>query len=153
MSVEATPSPPLPELPPEIWLKFIRIAIFIPHETDIAATTDEPGLFCTWDHYQARAFEAVLPLRRTIVQVSCRFYQIGAEVLYTSFHVSLEFSPNPDRRLSLFFNLLVLPLELGRFVKRLFLQWSAEDEEKNYQIISYCPNLVIFFSSLAHYDI
>ena len=38
--------------------------------------------------------------------------------------------------------------ELGRFVRRLSLQWSNENEEKNHRIISYCPNVVIFFSSI-----
>src|ERR1700742_67466 len=85
----ASPSP-LPELPPEIWLKIFRIATFIPRETDISATTVEPGLFCACDHLQARAFEAVLPLRLSIVLVSRRFYQIGAEVLYTTFHSALD---------------------------------------------------------------
>jgi len=41
---------------------------------------------------------------------------------------------------------LVLHPELGRFVKRLFLRRSAENEEMIYQIISRCPNLVIFSS-------
>ena len=151
MSAQAAPPPPLPELPPEIWLKIFRIATFIPRETDTAATTEEPWLFCTYNYYQTRALKAVLPLRRTIVQVSRRFYQIGAEVLYT--HINLDSPPNPDQRLLLFLNLLVLRPELGRFVKRLFLRRSVEDEEMNYQIISRCPNLVIFSSESPRYYI
>jgi hypothetical protein len=144
---------PLLELPPEIWLKIFRIATFIPLETDLSATTVEPGPFCSYNKYQARSFKVVLPLRRTIVLVSRRFYQIGAEILYTTFHVNTERIKIADRRLSLFSSLLVLRPELGRFVRRLSLQWSVKDEEKNYQIISRCPNVVIFSSSIARNDI
>jgi hypothetical protein len=148
----ASPSPLL-ELPPEIWLKIFRIATFIPLETDLSATTVKPGLFCSYDHYQLPAFEAVLPFRRTIVLVSRRFYQIGAEVLYTTFHANTERIKNVDRRLSLFSDLLVSRPELGRFVRRLSLRWSVKDEEKNYQIISRCPNVIIFSSFIHRNDI
>jgi hypothetical protein len=149
MSADIVSSPLLPELPPEIWLKIFRIATFIPRETDLSATTVEPGLFCSYDEYQARDFEPILPLRRTIVLVSRRFYQIGAEVLYTTFHGNAGRINNPDRRLSLFSDLLVSRPELGRFVRRLSLQWSAGDEEKNYQIVTRCPHVMIF-SSFIH---
>ena len=153
MSADITSSSPLPELPPEIWLKIFRIATFIYRETDVSATTVEPGLFCSFDKYQSRAFEVLLPLRRTIVQVSRRFYQIGAEVLYTTFQASsprIKYSP---RRLQLFSDLLVSRPELGRFVKRLSLQWSVADEETNYRIIARCPNVVIFPSLICPSDL
>src|SRR6266404_5760896 len=122
MSTQIASSSSLPELPPEIWLKIFRIATFIPGETDFSATTVEPGLFCSYDKYQARAFAAVLPLRLSIVLVSRRFYQIGAEVLYTTFHADPY--PNlPYRRhiRLLFGDLLVSRPELGRFIRRLSL--------------------------------
>jgi hypothetical protein len=152
MSADIVSSPLLPELPPEIWLKIFRIATFIPRETDLSATTIEPGLFCSYDELQARAFEAVLPLRRTIVLVSRRFYQIGAEVLYTTFHGNAGRINNPDRRLSLFSDLLVSRPELGRFVRRLSLRWSVGDEEKNYRIVSRCPHVMIFSSFIQLCD-
>ena len=139
-------------LPPEIWLKIFRIATFIPRETDLSATTVEPGLFCSHDELQARAFEAVLPLRRAIVLVSRRFYQIGAEVLYTTFHGNARCINNPDRRLSLFSDLLESRPELGRFVRRLSLRWSVGDEEKNNRIVSRCPHVMIFSSFIQLYD-
>jgi len=101
-------------------------------------TKVEPGLFCSKDEYQARSFRKVLRLRRTIVQVSRRFYQIGIEVLYTAFHISTGGITDPNRRLLLFSDLLVSRPELGRFVKRLSLQWSDRNEERNYRIISRC---------------
>ena len=148
MSAESGSSSPLPELPPEIWLKIFRIATFIPHETELPAATFEQGFFCSHDQLQILAFEAVLPLRRTIIHVSRRFYQIGAEVLYTTFHANTGVLKYPNRRLSRFSDLLVSRPELGRFVKRLSLQWSDENEEKNYRIISRCPHVTIFSSFL-----
>src|SRR6266404_440013 len=145
MSAQITSSSPLPELPPEIWLKIFRIATFIPHETDLSATTVEPGLFCSQNNYQKKAFKAVLPLRRSIVLVSRRFYQIGVEVLYTTFHASTLV----HRRILLFSDLLVSRPELGRFIRRLSLVWSNRNEEENYRIISRCPNVTIFSSFLS----
>jgi len=144
MSAQITSSSPLPELPSEIWLNIFRIATFIPRETDVSATTVEPGLFCSYDEYQADAFEAVLPLRRSIVLVSRRFYQIGTVVLYTTFHVA-TFVKNSHRRVSLFSDLLVSRPELGQFIRRLSL-WSDWDEEENDRIINRCPNMIIFSS-------
>ena len=95
MSTDIIPSPLLPELPPEIWLEIFRIATFIPREVDLPATTIEPGLFCSYDKLQLHAFEKILPLRRTLVLVSRLFYQIGAEVLYTTFHTNPEHSIIP----------------------------------------------------------
>ena len=149
MSAEIASSCPLPEFPSEIWLDIFRLATCIPFETDISVNIVEPGLFCSSDHYQLEAFEKVLPLRRAVVQVSRRFYQIGTEVLYTAFHANPLGIRHPYRRLSLFSDLLVLRPELGRFVKRLSLRWQDKDEEENYKIISRCPNMFIF-SSLLH---
>lgn len=151
MSAQIASSSPLPELPPEIWLKIFQIATFIPRETDLPATTAEPGLFCTYNEYQVLAFEAVLPLRLSIVLVSRRFYQIGAEVLYTTFHAHARL--NHNRRMSLFSDLLVSRPELGRFIRRLSLWWSNTNEEKNYRIISRCPNVIIFSSFQSRYDV
>ena len=144
------PSPsPLPELPPEIWLEVFRLATFIPLETDLSATTVEPGLFGSKDNLQLLAFEKVLPLRRAIVEVSRRFYQIGTEVLYTAYHTTFK----NLRRLLLFSDLLVSRPELGRFVKRLSLRWTDDDEEMNYRIINRCPNVLMFSSfQLPHDD-
>jgi hypothetical protein len=153
MSIKVTSSPPHPELPAEIWLMVFRFATFIPLETDVSVTTIEMGLFCSFDEIQPRLFEAVLPLRRTIVQVSRRFYRMGAEVLYTTFHAKAGRIKNSDRRLLLFSELLVSRPELGRFVKQLSLQWSVQDEERNYQIISRCPNVMVFSSFLHSGDI
>jgi len=144
---------PQPELPAETWLEIFRIATFIPHETAISATTVTPGLFCSFQNYQVQELEAVLPLRRAIVQVSRRFYQLGAEVLYTSFHASAGYISGPDRRLLLFSELLVSRPELGRFVKRLSLQWSEGDKEANYRIINRCPNVMVFSSFLSLNDL
>ena len=146
MSTEIASSSPLPELPSEIWLNIFRLATFIPLETDLSVTKLELGLFSTYDSYHLQAFEKVLPLRRTIVQVSRRFYEIGIEILYTTFHIDSEGIINSVPRSLLFSNLLVSRPELGRFVKRLSLQWTDEDEEKNYRIISRCPNVFIFSS-------
>lgn len=146
-AIIASQSPPQ-HLPPEIWLKIFRIATFIPLETDFSTTTFEPGLFCTYDEYQAQQFEKVLPIRRTIVQVSRRFYQIGAEVLYTTFHANAGRINDSDQRCLLFSRLLVSRPELGQFIRRLSLN-AAADEEKNYRIITHCPNVVIFSSFLS----
>ena len=43
--------------------------------------------------------------------------------------------------------------ELGRFVRRLTVRWSAGDEEKNYQIVSRCPHVTIFSSFIEPCDI
>lgn len=145
-AVIALQSPP-PHLPPEIWLKIFRIATFIPLEIDFSTTTFERGLFCSYDEYQAQEFEKVLPTRRTIVQVSRRFYQIGAEVLYTTFHANAARINNSDQRCLLFSRLLVSRPELGQFIKRLSLDASA-NEERNYRIITHCPNVMIFSSFL-----
>lgn len=145
MFTQVASSSSLPELPPEIWLKIFQIATFIPYERDLPATTFESGLFCSYDAYQISAFERVLPLRLSIVLVSRRFYQIGAEVLYTAFHTNARIN-NSDHKLSLFSDLLVSRPELGRFIRRLSLWWSDRDEENNYRIISRCPNVVIFSS-------
>ena len=153
MSAEGTSSSLLPELPPEIWLKIFRFATFIPREADLSATTTEPGLFCSYDGLQSQAFEAILPLRRTLVLVCRLFYQIGAEVLYTTFHANAEHHNYPDRRLLLFSDLLVSRPELGRFVRRLSLRWSDGGEETNYRIISRCPNVMVFSSFIHPYDI
>src|SRR6266404_2961501 len=126
MAAQIASSCPLPELPPEIWLKIFRIATFIPRETDVSATTVEPGLFCSQSDYQKQAFEAVLPLRCSVVLVSRRFYQIGVEVLYTTFHASTLRSRGLS--LSIFSDLLVSRPELGRFIRRLSLEWSNRDE-------------------------
>src|SRR5258708_7467861 len=146
MSAEITSPPPLREFPPEIWLTIFRLATFIPLETDLSVPTVELGLFCSNDGYLLLALKQVLPLRRAITQVSRRFYQIGAEVLYTTFHVSPWRVGYPDLRFSLFADLLVSRPELGRFVKRLSLRWSDAEEEKNHQVISHCPNVLIFSS-------
>ena len=151
MSAKDTSSSTVPELPAEIWLTIFQIATYVPRETDYSATTVEPGLFCSYDELQARAFEAVLPLRRAIVQVSRLFYQIGAEILYTTFHTEPEYTTISCRRSLLFSILLVSRPELGRFVRRLSLRWSEEDEEKNYRIINHCPNVAIL-SSFLHHD-
>jgi hypothetical protein len=148
LSGQITSSSPPPELPHEIWLKIFRLATFIPLETNLSVTIVEVGLFGLRHGHQAQAFEAVLPLRRTIVQVSRRFYQIGAEVLYTSFHVNSQQNINPDRRLLLFSDLLLSRPELGRFVKRLSLVRLDRHEERNYWIISRCPNVEMFSSLL-----
>jgi hypothetical protein len=153
MSGKFVSSSPLLELPPEIWLEIFRIATFIPLETNLLATTVEPAFFCLRHSYQVRASETVLPLRRTIVQVSRRFYQIGTEVLYTSFHIDPHLSRNPDRKLSLFSDLLASRPELGRFVKRLSLIRLDRHEERNYRIISRCPNVETFSSLLDSGDI
>ena len=150
MSAEIASSRPLPEFPSEIWLNIFRLATFIPFETetDISMNIVDPELFCSSDSYQLEAFEKVLPLRRAVVQVSRRFYQIGTEVLYTTFHANPSGIRHLYRRLSLFSDLLVLRPELGRFVKRLSLRWLDRDEEENYMIISRCPNMFIFSSLL-----
>jgi len=148
MSADIASSSSLPEFPPEIWLKIFRLATFTPLETDVSVTKVEPGLFHSTDGCQSRAFREVLPLRRTIVQVSRRFYQIGIEVLYTAFHIYAGRIIDPNRRLLLFSDLLVSRPDLGRFVKRLSLLWSDRDEERNYRIISRCPNVMIFSSFL-----
>lgn len=145
MSAQIASPSSLPELPPEIWLKIFQIATFIPFERDLPATTFESGLFCSYDTYQISAFERVLPLRLSIVLVSRRFYQIGAEVLYTAFHANARLN-DCDPKLSLFSDLLVSRPELGRFIRRLSLWWSDRDEENNYRIISRCPNVIIFSS-------
>lgn len=106
MSAQIASPSSLPELPPEIWLKIFQIATFIPFERDLPATTFESGLFCSYDTYQISAFERVLPLRLSIVLVSRRFYQIGAEVLYTAFHANARLN-DCDPKLSLFSDLLV----------------------------------------------
>src|SRR5258708_3075525 len=151
MSTQIASSSSLPELPPEIWLKIFRIATIIPRETDVSATTVERGLLCSKSEYKKKTFDGARPLRCSVALVSRRFYQIGVEVLYTTFHASTLRSHGLS--LSIFSDLLVSRPELGRFIRRLSLEWSKREEEANYQIISRCPNVTIFSSFLSGYNV
>src|SRR5258708_39091208 len=64
-----SPIHPSTFVPPEIWLQIFRTATYIPGEWDISSTTPRTGLFTFWD-VQRQAYMVVLPVRRTIVQVS-----------------------------------------------------------------------------------
>jgi len=84
------PSSTSPSVPPEIWLQIFRTATFIPREWDGSATPSYPNEFTSSDGLHTRAYRAVLPLRRAIVQVSRLWWHIGSVVLYASFHESLS---------------------------------------------------------------
>src|SRR5258708_24912358 len=76
------PPNPSASVPPEIWLQIFRTATYIPGEWTIPRS----GPFVSWGVLHRVAYRAVLPLRRTIVQVSRLWWEIGCEVLYASFH-------------------------------------------------------------------
>src|SRR5258708_6342819 len=86
-------------VPPQIWLQIFRTATYIPGEWDVSATTPRSGLFASWDTLQRQAHGVVLPLRRTIVQVSRLWWEIGCEVLYASFYDTLLHYHTPMKAL------------------------------------------------------
>ena len=146
-----SPSSPSTSVPPEIWLQIFQTATYIPGEWDVSATTHRQGLFNSWDSLQWKAYKVVLPLRRTIVQVSRFWWEVGSEVLYTSFH---ETAPPHHRiqtnALDHFQHSLSSRPALGRFVKRLALTWPRNGYSgKINHVLKLCPNTLI----LSFYDI
>src|SRR5258708_32869591 len=121
-----SPSSSSTSVPPEIWLQIFRTATYIPGEWDVSATTPCPGLFASWDTLQKKAYRVVLALRRTIVQVSRLWWQIGCEVLYASFYDTPHHHHTPMRALDHFERSLSSRPALGRFVKRLGLTWPRK---------------------------
>jgi len=139
-----SPYNPSTSVPPEIWLKIFRTATYIPGEWDASATTPRWGLFTSWDSLQERTYLLVLPLRRTIVQVSRLWWEIGSEVLYASFYGVSRFNHIPTGTLDHFERSLSSRPALGRFVKRLALNRPRKGySNKIDHVIQLCPNTLI----------
>jgi len=151
-----SPSSPFTSVPPEIWLQIFRTATYIPGEWDTSATTPYSGLFTSWDPLQERAYRVVLPLRRTIVQVSRLWWEIGSEVLYASFYSAFLYGHiSPGTLLDHFERSLSARPALGRFVKRLALIWPQKGHSSKIDhVLQLCPNTLIlsFYDMGAPYD-
>jgi len=136
-----SPSSSSPFVPPEIWLQIFQVATFIAGEWNVSATTSYPGLFTSWDALQLRAYKAVLPLRRAIVQVSRLWWQIGTEVLYASFHETTPPYYSQTQSLDHFERSLLSRPALGRHIKRLALRWPHKGSpSKIDHTLQLCPN-------------
>jgi hypothetical protein len=140
----------LPGLPDEILRYIFHQASFIPGEWDASATSFQPGLFCTYDEYQIAAWGMVLPTRVSIVGVCRRWYRIGIEFLYGTFH----FTRRPSKTvlfalLNAFRRCLEERPGLGKLVKRLTLSYNPEQSGDKTTILELCPNVVVFSSFLS----
>src|SRR5258708_38933106 len=134
-------SNPSTTVPPEIWLQIFRAATDIPGEWDVSATVPCSGLFASCDTLQMQAYEEVLPLRRTIVQVSRLWWQIGCEVLYASFYDAVVPHHTPTSAFDHFERSLSSRPALGRLVKRLALTWPRKGySSKLNHVLQLCPN-------------
>ena len=134
-------SSPSTSVPPEIWLHIFRMATYIPGEWDVSATFPRLGMRTSWDLGQQRAYKVVLPLRRTIVQVSRLWWEIGSEVLYASFHDTVF---PTTRALDHFERSLSSRPALGRFVKRLALTWPRKNDSSQIdRVLQLCLNAFI----------
>ena len=148
------PLSPSTSVPPEIWLQIFRTATHIPGEGDVSATTPHPGMFTSWDLLQWKAHRVVLPLRRTIVQVSRLWWEVGSEVLYASFHETELYHHPPMSALDYFERSLLSRPAFGRFVKRLALRWPRKrDSSQIDHVLQLCPNTLIlsFYYADASY--
>ena len=123
---------------PEIWLNIFQIATFIPGEWDMVGSRIDMGHFQA-PYYFARPYQTVLPLRRSIVEVSRLWHKIGTKLLYASFECDIE---DPNYRLAAFAHVLLARPYLGRLVKRLGLIWSPTITNCEL-IIRHCPNAII----------
>jgi len=143
------PSSSSPSVPPEIWLQIFRTATFIPGEWSVSATPSHPNEFTSSNGLHIRAYKAVLPLRRTIVQVSRLWWQIGSEVFYASFHESLSRFRH-IQALDHFERSLLSRPALGCFIKRLGLWWPRKGSSSQIDhILQLCPNtrILSFYNS------
>jgi hypothetical protein len=140
------------KLPDELLREIFLHATLIYGEWDVSTNYFYTGLFCSYDEYQIAAWEHVLPDRLNIVKVCRRWYQVGVEFLYATFHRNLVKDRNHQGRLvSLFRVLLEARPEIGHLVKRLSLSIDPNNNADHVAIISLCPNLIIF-SSLRVYS-
>src|SRR5258707_1368431 len=142
---------PISKLPDELLHEVFFRATLIHGEWDISASYFYLGLFCSYDEHQITAWEKVLPDRLNITQVCHRWYQIGVEFLYGSFHLSRGKDHSHQTHLmSLFRAVLEARPEIGHLVKRLSLNLDRGDNRDRVALISLCPNVIIF-SSLRVY--
>jgi hypothetical protein len=122
-------------------------ATFIHGEWDVSTNYFHTGLNCSYDEYHIAAWERVLPDRLNIAKVCRRWYQVGVEFLYATFHRNRAKHRNRQGLfVSLFRVLLEARPEIGHLVKRLSLDFDLGDNEDRVAIISLCPNLIIFSS-------
>ena len=129
-----------PSVPPEIWLQIFRTVTFVDGEYGVSATPSHPDEFSSFNRLQVQAYKAVLPLRRAIVQVSRLWWQIGTEVLYTSFHESRSHQSRTQALDHLERSLLSRPA-LGWLIKRLGLRWPRKGSSSQIDhILQLCPN-------------
>ena len=140
-----TLSSPFPSVPPEIWLQIFQMATYIPGEWDVPTTPHSQGLLNSWDSLQWKPYKVILPLRRTIVQVSRLWWEVGSKVLYTSFReTALRHHRIGARALDHFERTLSSRPALGRFVKRLFLTWPLVSCPGQIDhVLQLCPNALI----------
>jgi len=135
-----SPSSSSPSVPPEIWLQIFRTATLVHGESSVSATPSHPDEFSSFNRLQVHAYKAVLPLRRAIVQVSRLWWQIGTEVLYTSFHESRSYQSRTQALDHLERSLLSRPA-LGCFIKRLGLRRPRKGSSSQIDhILQLCPN-------------
>ena len=114
-------------------MQIFRTATFIPREWNVS-NPSHPDQFDSAEYLQFFAYKAVLPLRRAIVQVSRLWWQIGSEVLYTSFDARIQALDHFERAL------LSRPV-LGCYIKRLGLRWPRTGSSSQIDhILQLCPN-------------
>jgi hypothetical protein len=138
-------------LPDELLREILLQTTLIHGEWDVSTNYFYPGLFCSYDEYQITAWEHVLPDRLNITKVCRRWYQIGVEFLYGSFHRNRVMGrSHQSHLLSCFRAVLEARPELGYLIRRLSLDFDPYDNVDQVAIISLCPNIMIF-SSLRVY--
>ena len=138
-------------VPPELWLQIFRTATYIPGEWDLAVTFPRLRMRTSWDFAQRSAYKVVLPLRRTIVQVSRVWWEVGTEVLYGTF---CDMVYPTTRALDRFERSLSSRPALARFVKRFALSWPHKsDSGQINRVLQLCPNTFILklYYSVLHY--
>jgi hypothetical protein len=139
------------KLPDELLREIFLHATLIHGEWDVSTNYLHTGLFCSFDEYQIDAWGHVLPDRLNIAKICRRWYQVGVEFLYATFHRNMRRDRNCQRRIvSLFRVLLEARPEIGHLVKRLSLHFDPDDNADQVAIISLCPNLIIFSSLLVY---
>jgi hypothetical protein len=139
------------KLPDELLREIFLYATLIHGEWDVSTNYLHTGLFCSYDEHQIDAWEHVLPDRLNIAKVCRRWYQVGVEFLYATFHCNQRRYRNRETHfVSLFRVLLEARLEIGHLVKRLSFHFDPDDNADQVAIISLCPNLTIFSSLLVY---
>jgi hypothetical protein len=138
---------PPPVLPDELWRDIIHKASFIPGEWDTSATSFQVGRLGTYNEYQIAAWTIVLSTRACIVRVCRRWYRLGTEFLYGTFHVPCRNTKGPNSYvLNAFRRRVEAQPGIGKLVKRLTQSYDPEQSTDESTILKLCPNIIVFSS-------